>query len=153
MDDDAANLSRPVVGSAGSIADLFLAASQELAKSDARIYRSVDRHLRRTRELLAQEEASECGQQDPLSPRELATSPRLLQGAPSYERQPRKLLERLCREHEIRGYSRMSKALMITQLKAKGVDAPPVPLQAFTKAELLALIEDLTTHQRDSHGS
>lgn len=68
MDDDAANLSRPVVGSAGSIADLFLAASQELAKSDARIYRSVDRHLRRTRELLAQEEASECGQQDPLSP-------------------------------------------------------------------------------------
>ncbi|MCP9793443.1 hypothetical protein KBZ20_16830 [Vulcanococcus limneticus Candia 3F8] len=47
----------------------------------------------------------------------------------------------------------MSKALMITQLKAKGVDAPPVPLQAFTKAELLALIEDLTTHQRDSHGS
>ena len=43
-------------GDSASIADLFLAASRELASSDARLYRSLDQHLRRTRELLARED-------------------------------------------------------------------------------------------------
>lgn len=151
--EDPIDLSRLDMEPSGSLAALFMAASQQLAQSDARIYRSVDRHLRRTRELLAQEDSPEWRQPDLKPPREIIATFHLLQGAPSYERQPRKALELLCKEHEIRGYSRMSKALMITHLKAKGVNAPPVPLQAFSKAELLALIEHLTTNQGDDHES
>lgn len=153
MTKDAADLSKLPMGSAESIADLFLAASQELAKSDARIYRSVDRHLRRTREILAQEDLREWAQQEPKPARQLDYPSHLLQGAPSYERQPRKILEHLCRVHGIRRYSRMSKAVMITQLKIKGVEPPPIPLQAFTKTELLALIEDLTNVEGCGHES
>ena len=154
MAEDANDLNQPAMESGGSIANLFRAASQELAQSDARIYRSIDRHLRRTREILAEEEESwEWRKQATRAPKEFFSAPRLLRGAPSYERQPRKMLERLCREHEIRGYSRMSKAVMISQLKAKGVEPPPLPLEAFTKAELLELIEQLTTRQEDDYES
>ena len=44
-----------------SLADLFLKASQSLAHSDARLYRSVDRHLSQTREILRQAEAATGG--------------------------------------------------------------------------------------------
>ena len=126
----------------GSIADLFLAASRELASSDARLYRSLDRHLRRTKELLAQE--------DELSDSVLrqANPPRALAGSHSYERQTRLSLRELCREHGIPGYSRMTKKLMIELLIAKGVDAPRIPLEALTKAELIEALRDMIKHER-----
>ena len=116
----------------GSIADLFLAASRELASSDARLYRSLDRHLRRTKELLAQED-------------ELSDSV-LRQANPP--RQTRLSLRELCREHGIPGYSRMTKKLMIERLIAKGVDAPRIPLEALTKAELIEALRDMIKHER-----
>jgi hypothetical protein len=121
-----------------SLADLFLQASRSLAHSDARLYRSVDRHLSRTREILRQAETATGA-----TPQELATpcTPLLL-GAPSYERQTRKSLQSLCRQHGVRGYSRMSKALMIQRLQQEGVAAPPVPMEALSKAELLSLLRD-----------
>lgn len=120
-----------------SLAGLFLQASRSLAHSDARLYRSVDRHLSRTREILRQAASGTM-------PEELtAPSPQLLQGAPSYERQTRKSLEALCRKHSVRGYSRMSKDLMIQHLQQKGVAAPPVPMEALSKAELLSLLRVL----------
>lgn len=124
-----------------SLADLFQAASQELARSDARIYRSVDQHLTRMREILRREEA------------DLADTPLLresdhdLQGPPSYERQTRKSLERLCREHGVRGYSRMTKPEMVSRLKEEGVEAPPTPIEAFSKAELISLLRDVLSRQ------
>jgi hypothetical protein len=119
-----------------SIADLFLEASQELARSDARIYRSVDRHLARTREILNRAEAD-------LDMPLLAGLPQdMLLAKPSYERQTRKSLENLCRINGIRGYSRMTKQVMITRLKEGGVPAPSVPLDALTKIELIALLEE-----------
>lgn len=126
----------------GSIADLFLAASRELASSDARLYRSLDRHLRRTKELLAQE--------DELSDSVLrqANPPRALAGSHSYDRQTRLSLRELCREHGIPGYSRMTKKLMIERLIAKGVDAPRIPLEALTKAELIEALRDMINHER-----
>lgn len=63
-----------------SIADLFQAASQELARSDARIYRSVDRHLTRMREILKREE---CEMEEARLLDEPSTTS--LQGPPSYE--------------------------------------------------------------------
>ena len=119
-----------------SIADLFLEASRELARSDARIYRSVDRHLARTREILNRAEAD-------LDMPLLAGLPQdMLLAKPSYERQTRKSLENLCRTNGIRGYSRMTKKVMITRLKEIGVPAPSVPLDALTKIELIALLEE-----------
>jgi hypothetical protein len=119
-----------------SIADMFLEASRELTRSDARIYRSVDRHLARTREILNRAEAD---LEIPL----LAELPQdMLLGKPSYERQTRKSLERLCRTNGIRGYSRMTKEMMISRLKEVGVPAPLVPLDALTKTELIGLLEE-----------
>lgn len=119
-----------------SIADLFLEASRELARSDARIYRSVDRHLARTREILNRAEAD-------LDIPFLAGMPQdMLLTNPSYERQTRKSLENLCRSNGIRGYSRMTKQVMIARLKEGGVPAPSVPLDALTKIELIALLEE-----------
>jgi len=129
-----------------SLADLFLQASRSLAHSDARLYRSVDRHLSRTREILRRAEAISDG--PPLET--AASSPRLLLSAPTYERQTRRSLEALCREHGIRGYSRMSKATMIQRLQEAGVAAPPVPMEALSKAELLSLLRDvLDTSEQD----
>jgi len=122
-----------------SLAGLFLQASRSLAHSDARLYRSVDRHLSRTREILRQAEAA----RDTIPEELTALSPQLLQGAPSYKRQTRKSLEALCRQHSVRGYSRMSKDLMIQRLQQKGVAAPPVPMEALSKSELLSLLRDL----------
>lgn len=121
-----------------SLADLFLQASRSLAHSDARLYRSVDRHLSRTREILRQAEMATGATPQGLA----APSPPLLLGAPSYERQTRKSLQALCRQHGVRGYSRMSKALMIQRLQQEGVAAPPVPMEALSKAELLSLLRD-----------
>lgn len=129
-----------------SLADLFLQASRSLAHSDARLYRSVDRHLSRTREILRRAEAINDGR--PLET--AANSPQLLLGAPSYERQTRRSLEALCREHGVRGYSRMSKATMIQCLQEAGVAAPPVPMEALSKVELLLLLRDvLGTSEQD----
>ena len=153
MTEDSRDPQIPSVEATGSIADLFLAASQELARSDARLYRSLDRHLRRTREILERQEGE--GQETIISDvtNDLDGRPALLQGAPSFERQPRKRLELLCKKHEISGFSRMRKAEMIDQLKRKGVGAPPIPLSAFTKAELLTLIQDLTNKWEGAHES
>ena len=126
-----------------SLADLFLQTSRSLAHSDARLYRSVDRHLSRTREILRQAEAEIGGVPLENAP----SSPRLLFGAPSFERQNRKSLEMLCRKHGVRGYSRMSKATMIQHLQQAGVAAPPVPIEALSKSELLILLRDLLSTQ------
>lgn len=136
-----AKSTEPFLEGTASIADLFLAANRELARSDARIYRSVDQHLSRTREILTREESN-------LGDSRLLDDPdRALQGPPSYERQTRKSLECLCRAHGIRGYSRMTKEAMIQRLKAEGVGAPPIPIHAFTKAELIALLMDVLSRQ------
>jgi hypothetical protein len=118
-----------------SIADLFLAANTELARSDARLYRSVDQHLKRARAILNQEDS-------PSAERPILDDPlRDLTGPPSFERQTRQSLQNLCKLHAIRGFSRMTKEGMVKALKSKGVSVPPIPLQALTKSELIAAIE------------
>lgn len=132
-------------GDSESIADLFLAASRELASSDARLYRSLGRHLSLARELLSQEESMSVSalQQQKL--------PFVLEGEHSYERQTRRSLQDLCRIHGIAGYSRMSKKIMIESLIAKGVQAPHIPLEALTKAELIDALRNLI--KRELHAN
>jgi hypothetical protein len=129
-------------GDSESIADLFLAASRELASSDARLYRSLGRHLSLTRELLAQEESLSVSA---LQQQEL---PSALEGEHSYERQTRRSLQELCRVHGIAGYSRMPKKVMIESLMAKGVQAPQIPLEALTKAELIDALRNLINREQ-----
>jgi hypothetical protein len=127
-----------------SIADLFLAANTELARSDARLYRSVDQHLKRARAILNQEDS-------PSTERPILDDPlRDLTGPPSFERQTRQSLQNLCKLHAIRGFSRMTKEGMVEALKSKGVSVPPIPLQALTKSELIAAIESKL--YSDCHG-
>lgn len=121
----------------GSIADLFLAASRELASSDARIYRSLDKHFKRTRELLSSE-AEQLGTTHILK----ESKPDLI-GASSYERQTRNSLQDLCKLHGIPGYSRMTKKTMIECLISKGVDKPLIPFEALSKAELIEALRDI----------
>ena len=120
-----------------SIADLFLQANRELAKSDARIYRAVDRHLVATRELLKQEELRQDGT---LALNEPYLGFALAYG---YGKQTRRSLEDLCRQHSIRGFSRMSKEQMISHLQEKGIPEPPIPLDAYTKSELIGFLHDI----------
>ena len=124
-----------------SLADLFLAASRELAKSDARIYRSVDSHLKKTREILRGLD-DELSESEPCKalPRQ---SSALHSIPPSFDRQTRKSLEILCRKYGISGYSRMGKDEMICRLRMQGVDPPPVPLEALSKAELISLLRQV----------
>jgi type I site-specific restriction endonuclease len=130
----------PCPPESGSIADLFLAASRELASSDARLYRSLDKHLKRTRELLS----SEAEQLD--TTQILKDSHRDLIGSSSYERQTRSSLQDLCKVHGITGYSRMTKKAMIESLISKGIDKPQIPLEALSKAELIAALRDVLRH-------
>jgi hypothetical protein len=121
-----------------SLADLFMAASRELAQSDARIYRSVDSHLKKTREILSDLDA-EISEAVPCKALPDKSSA-LHSIPPSFERQTRKSLETLCRRYGIVGYSRMGKDEMIRRLRMQGVDPPPVPLEALSKAELIGLL-------------
>lgn len=120
-----------------SLASLFLHASRRMALSDARVFRSIDQHLKATRDVLSRA-AAEAPEAVPVG--HLPAAPK---GPPSYERQTRQSLESLCRAHAVRGFSRMNKPQMIAALKALGVPPPPVPLQALSKSELIALIEDI----------
>lgn len=127
----------PSTSESGSIADLFLAASRELANSDARLYRSLDKHFKRTRELLSSE-----AEQLHTSQVIKDSKPDLI-GASSYERQTRNSLQDLCKLHGIPGYSRMTKKTMIECLISKGVDKPLIPFEALSKAELIEALRDI----------
>lgn len=122
-------------GSEESLADLFLAANRELAQSDARIYRSVDRHLKRVREILNSAEDSGSVSAVLLLPR-----PDSIGVEPSFYRQTRQSLQEICRERGVTGFHRMTKDQMIEELISRGVPAPSVPLEALTKKELIQLL-------------
>ena len=124
-----------------SIADLFRVASHELAKSDARLYRSLDKHLKITRELLSQDESPT----QRLSLKE-ALGSTLLTGN-SFEKQTRSSLQQLCRDNGIKGFSRMSKSAMIERLVAIGIAAPQIPLEALSKAELIEALRQMMMHE------
>lgn len=126
----------PLSGLEDSIADIFLAANRELAQSDARLYRSVDRHLRKAREILDSVDAPNGADPDLLLPQ-----PTSIGVEPSFQRQTRRSLQDLCRNYGVVGFHRMTKQEMISHLISKGVPTPSVPLDALTKRELIQLLK------------
>lgn len=116
-----------------SIADLLEQTNRELAGTDARVYRRVGDHLQRTSAALhALQEPHPGG----------APSIALL-GKGSFLKQSVASLKRLCKEHGIKGTSKLQKAALAKVLEDHGVIPPPPPLESLTKKELIALVRQL----------
>jgi len=117
-----------------SIADLLEQTNRELAGTDARVYRRVGEHLQRSGAALQ-------SLQDP----ETTGSPtsKALLGKGSFLKQSVASLKRLCKEHGIKGYSKLQKDALAKVLEHHGVTPPPPPLESFTKKELIALVRQL----------
>jgi hypothetical protein len=124
-----------------SIADLLEQTNRELAGTDARVYRRVADHLRRSSAALDDLQDPQPG------PRR---DPKALLGKGSFLQQPVTSLRRLCKEHGIKGYTRLTKAALANLLERHGVSPPPPPLEGFTKKELIALLRQLLAESRDS---
>lgn len=117
-----------------SIADLLEQTNRELAGTDARVYRRVGEHLQRSGAALQN-----------LTDHEAAGSPasKALLGKGSFLKQSVASLKRLCKEHGIKGYSKLQKDALAKVLEHHGVSPPPPPLESFTKKELIALVRQL----------
>jgi hypothetical protein len=117
-----------------SIADLLEQTNRELAGTDARVYRRVGEHLQRAGAALQN-----------LTDHEAAGSPasKALLGKGSFLKQSLASLKRLCKEHGIKGYSKLQKDALAKVLEHHGVSPPPPPLESFTKKELIALVRQL----------
>jgi hypothetical protein len=122
------------VSTSPSIADLLEQTNRDLAGTDARVYRRVGVHLQRAGSALQNlQDAESAG--PPAS--------KALLGKGSFLKQSVVSLKRLCKEHGIRGYSKLSKEALARVLEDHGVAPPPPPLESFTKKELIALVRQL----------
>jgi hypothetical protein len=117
-----------------SIADLLEQTNRELAGTDARVYRRVADHLQRTGSALQALQEGQPG---------ATQAPAALLGKGSFEKQSVASLKRLCREHGIKGTSKLQKAGLAKVLEEHGVTPPPPPLESFSKKELIALVRQL----------
>jgi len=70
-------------------------------------------------------------------------APQALLGKGSFEKLTVASLKRLCREHGIKGTSKLPKAALAKVLEDHGVTPPPPPLDSFSKKELIALVRQL----------
>jgi hypothetical protein len=116
------------------IADLLEQSHRELAGTDARVYRRVQDYLQRS-------SAALHDLQDPQATR--TQDPKALLGNGSFLQQPAASLKRLCKEHGIKGYSKLQKAALAQLLESHGVTPPPPPLESFSKKELIALVRKM----------
>ena len=117
-----------------SIADLLEQTHRELAGTDARVYRRVADHLQRSGSALQDlQDCQSAGIQ----------APKALLGKGNFLKQSVASLRRLCREHGIKGTSKLQKAALAKVLEDHGVTPPPPPLESFTKKELIALVKQL----------
>jgi hypothetical protein len=117
-----------------SIADLLEATARELAGTDARVYRRVDTHLKRTAQAIEELKGP-------------ATAPNgqalALLGRGSFQQQSVATLKGLCKQHGIRGFSKYKKVDLTRVLEQHGVEPPPRPLESFSKKELIGLVRQL----------
>ena len=121
-----------------SIADLLEATSRELAGTDARVYRRVGEHLQRTSQAIEELSA-------PAEPSNWALA---LLGKGSFLQQSVATLKRLCKQHQIPGYSKLKKADLAKVLEQHGLEPPPRPLESFSKKELIGLVKQLLNQER-----
>ena len=117
----------------GLIADALRANLQTVAQSDARYLRELDQELSRARTLPE-------GQPPEAATRETVKA---LLGRGSFQHQTVAVLKQLCRDHSIRGFSKLKKQSLCELLEKNGVVPPPRPLENFSKKELIDLVQSL----------
>ena len=115
----------------GRIADALRATLKTVAESDARALRDLDQELRRVSDAEQPTSPSLRGRVDA----------KALLGEGSFHQQTVANLKRLCKTHGITGYSKLKKAELCQALQANGVQAPPPPLESFSKKELVAMLK------------
>jgi hypothetical protein len=123
-----------MTGSSPSIADLLEATNRELAGTDARVYRRVGMHLQRTAQAIEDLQAP-SGASD--------RSGLALLGRGSFLQQTVATLKGLCKQHGIKGYSKLKKPALAAVLEEHGIEPPPRPLESFSKKELIGLVRQL----------
>ena len=118
----------------GQIAEALRANLKAVAESDARALRDLDRELK-TASIQA------AGSAPAALPGQ--ASIKALLGRGSFSSQTVSTLKRLCKEHGIKGVSRLRKAELAARLEAVGATPPPRPLESFSKKELVSMLKTL----------
>ena len=115
----------------GRLAEALRANLKSVAESDARALREMDQELRAATSGVVPPEAQLTGQVDA----------KALLGKGSFQQQTVQTLRRLCKENGIKGFSKLKKAELCKTLEAQGIQAPPPPLESFSKKELVAMLK------------
>ena len=117
----------------GRLAEALRANLKSVAESDARALREMDQELKAATSGVVSAEAQLTGQVDA----------KALLGKGSFKQQTVTTLKRLCKENGIKGFSKLKKAELCKTLEAQGIQAPPPPLESFSKKELVAMLKRL----------
>ena len=115
----------------GRLAEALRANLKSVAASDARALREIDQELKAAMSAVVPTEAQLSGQVDA----------KALLGKGSFKQQTVITLRRLCKENGIKGFSKLKKAELCKTLEAQGIQAPPPPLESFSKKELVAMLK------------
>ena len=114
----------------GRLADALRANLKAVAESDARALREIDQEIKA---------ASSHSTTSPALPGTANTA--ALLGKGSFKQQTVATLKRLCKENGIKGYSKLKKLDLCKALEAQGIEAPPPPLESFSKKELVTMLK------------
>ena len=117
----------------GELADALRAKLKAVAASDARALREIDQELKAATAQVASPSLVLTHQIDS----------KALLGSGSFKQQTVATLKRLCKQHGIKGYSKWKKPELCKALEAEGVQAPPPPLESFSKKELVAMLKQV----------
>ena len=117
----------------GQIADALRANLKAVAESDARALRELDHELKAVSAAARDSVVGLTGRPDF----------KALLGQGSFKQQSVAALKRLCKQHGIKGYSKLKKPELCKALEGQGVQAPPPPLESFSKKELVAMLKQL----------
>ena len=117
----------------GRLAEALRANLKSVAESDARALRAINEELKAATAGVVTADAQLTGQVDT----------KALLGKGSFKKQTVTTLKRLCKENGIKGVSKQKKAELCKTLEAQGVQAPPPPLESFTKKELVSMLKKL----------
>ena len=117
----------------GRLAEALRANLKSVAESDARALREIDQELKAATSGVDSAEAQLTGQIDA----------KALLGKGSFKQQTVTTLKRLCKDNGIKGFSKLKKADLCQTLEVQGVQAPPPPLESFSKKELVTMLKQL----------
>lgn len=117
----------------GQLADALRANLKAVAASDARALREIDQELKAATAQVASPAPVLSGQIDQ----------KALLGAGSFKQQTVATLKKLCKQHGIKGFSKLKKLELCKSLEAEGVQPPPPPLESFSKKELVAMLKQV----------